>query len=261
VVLASEKPGLGSFDAMLFDLDGVITQTATVHAAAWKRVFDGFLKGWCGAHGQPFRPFDTGTDYVNYVDGMTRYEGVNTFLRSRGIELPYGSPDDSGDEVTTCGLGNRKDRYFGEQLAENSVEVFVDTAQLIDALRRSGKRLAVVSASQNCEAVLRRAGLLDRFDVRVTGVEAARLGLAGKPAPDTFLKAAELLDVEPGQAVVFEDAISGVQAGRSGRFGLVVGVDRRGDPEPLAANGADVVVSDLTVLLPVSADGERAEPR
>jgi HAD superfamily hydrolase (TIGR01509 family) len=246
---------------MLFDLDGVITQTATAHAAAWKRLFDGFVEGWCRAHGQPFRPFDIGTDYVNHVDGRMRYEGVNTFLRSRGIELAYGAADDSDDEVTCCGLGNRKDRYFAEQLGENGAEVFVDTAQLIDALSLSGKRLAVVSASQNCEAVLRRAGLLDRFDARVTGVEAARLGLAGKPARDTFLKAAELFGVEPRQAVVFEDAISGVQAGRSGRFGLVVGVDRRSDPEPLAANGADVVVSDLTALLPLSADGGRAEPR
>ena len=234
---------------MLFDLDGVITRTATLHAAAWKRLFDEFLADRATREGGSFEPFDIDRDYRVHVDGRPRYDGVATFLASRGIHLAQGTPDDPPDRLTCCGLGNRKNGYLAEELATSGVEVFADTVQLIDALRAAGKRLAVVSASENCTAMLDRAGLLDRFDVRVTGVEARRWGLAGKPAPDTYLKAAELLGVAPSHAVVFEDAISGVQAGRSGGFGLVVGVDRIGKPEALAGSGADMVLDDLTELL------------
>jgi trehalose 6-phosphate phosphatase len=242
------------YEALLFDLDGVITRTATVHAAAWKRLFDDFLAAWADGHGSPQPPFDVDTDYVRHVDGRRRYDGVDTFLRSRGIALPQGQPTDPPDAPTVCGLGNRKNGYFTEELARRGAEVFEDTVALIRAARAAGHRIAVVSASENCTAILDRAGLLDLFQARVTGQEAARWGLAGKPAPDTFLKAAQLLDTPPSRAAVFEDAVSGVQAGRAGGFGLVVGVDRQGRADLLAANGADVVVQDLRTLLP---DGAR----
>jgi alpha,alpha-trehalase len=240
---------ISRYEALLFDLDGVITRTATLHAAAWKSLFDHFLAGWLRERDEPFVAFDTGADYLLYVDGRRRYDGVDTFLRSRGIELPYGDPADPPEAETICGLGNRKNGYFNERLAQNGVELFEDTVELIHAARRHGMKVAVVSASENCEAILARAGLLDLFDTRVTGIEAAALHLPGKPAPDTYLKAAELLDTAPTAAVVFEDAVSGVQAGRAGGFGLVVGVDRRGEAELLRTHGADVVSADLRVFL------------
>lgn len=234
------------YRALLFDLDGVVTKTATVHSAAWKALFDDFLAGQGGEQ----REFDISTDYVQYVDGRRRYDGVDTFLRSRGIVLSYGEPSDSPDAVTVCGLGNRKNEYFKQELNRLGVEAFEDAVALIKVMRDTGQRTAVVSASENCTAILRVAGLLDLFEVRVTGEEAARWGLPGKPAPDTFLKAAEMLDTPPAQAVVFEDAVSGVQAGHAGNFGLVVGVERLGRGDLLARNGADVVVTDLRTLLP-----------
>lgn len=239
---------LTRFAALLFDLDGVITKTARVHSQAWKQLFDEFLRQWAAEHGQPFEPFEA-DDYVRFVDGKRRYDGVASFLESRGISLPRGERTDGPDERTVCGLGNRKDRYFLAALEEHGVEVFDDAVALIDAARAAGRLVAVVSASENCDPILRRAGLLDRFDARVTGREAAAWNLPGKPAPDTFLKAAELLGVPASNAVVLEDAISGVQAGRAGGFGLVVGVDRGGAEHALAANGADVVVQDLTTLV------------
>lgn len=240
---------LAEYDALLFDLDGVITRTAAVHADAWKALFDEFLRQWADEHDEPYRPFEIAVDYIRYVDGKRRYDGVASFLESRGIKLPRGEPTDGPDERTVCGLGNRKDRYFLRALEEHGVEVFDDAVVLLDAARHAGKRVAVVSASENSDAILTRVGLLDNFDVRVTGREAAGWRLPGKPAPDTFLKAAELLDVPPARAVVLEDAISGVQAGRAGGFGLVVGVDRGEAGEALAANGADIVVSDLGELI------------
>jgi alpha,alpha-trehalase len=239
---------LDGFDALLFDLDGVITDTAAVHAQAWAALFDEFLQRWSPEHDQPFHPF-TPEDYVHYVDGRRRYDGVAGFLASRGIDLPRGDRTDGPDEPTVCGLGNRKDRYFLAAVEEQGVVVFDDAVAVLDAMRGSDRRLAVVSASENCDPILRRVGLIDRFDARVTGVEAAEWHLPGKPAPDTFLKAAELLGVPPARAVVLEDAISGVQAGRAGAFGLVVGVDRGEAGEALAANGADVVLQDLRALL------------
>jgi alpha,alpha-trehalase len=240
---------ISRYDALLFDLDGVITRTATLHAAAWKDLFDHFLSARARERNEPFVPFDTASDYLHYVDGRRRYDGVDTFLRSRGIELPYGDPADLPEAETICGLGNRKNDYFNQRLAQLGVEVFDDTVELINAARRHGRKVAVVSASENCEAILGRAGLLGLFDTRVTGVEAAELHLAGKPAPDTYLKAAELLETPPEAAVVFEDAISGVQAGRAGGFGLVVGVDRRGESELLRRHGADVVSADLRTFV------------
>ena len=243
-------PDLRAYEAMLFDLDGVITRTAAVHAAAWKALFDEFLRSWSGERGEPFRPFDVEADYLQHVDGRRRRDGVVTFLRSRGIELPDGDPSDGPDRRTVAGLGNRKNLHFRRQLDQRGVEVFPDAVALVRSLREVGKRVAVVSASENCVPVLERAGVLELFPVRVTGVDAAALGLAGKPAPDTFLEAARRLDTDPSRSVVFEDALAGVQAGAAGGFGLVVGVDRTGAGSELSANGADVVVSDLTDLLP-----------
>lgn len=248
------------YDAMLFDLDGVITQTVSLHVAAWKRLFDEFLAHRATTQGSAFVPFDPDRDYRVYVDGRPRYDGVAAFLASRGIHLARGTPEDPPDLPTCCGLGNRKNGFFTEELAARGVEMFADTVALIDVLRAAGKRLAVVSASENCTALLAGAGMLDRFDVRVTGLEARRWDLAGKPAPDTYLRAAELLGVVPSRAIVFEDAISGVQAGRAGGFGLVVGVDRHGSPAALADGGADVVLDDLTELLALTRAQVLARP-
>jgi alpha,alpha-trehalase len=236
------------FDAVIFDLDGVVTRTANVHARSWKQVFDEFLARWSWGNGESCRPFDIEADYAEHVDGKPRYNGVRDFLSSRGIELPEGDPSDGPDVETVCGLGNRKNKIYNEQLEEGGVEIFEDTVAQIRAWREMGLKTAIVSSSKNCAAVLQTAGLSDLFDVRVDGVESARLGLEGKPAPDIFLKAAELLGVEPERAVVFEDAVSGVQAGRAGGFGWVIGVDRVGAREALLENGADTVVSDLRDL-------------
>ena len=238
------------YHALLFDLGGVVTRTSSIHAAAWKRLFDDFLAARAAADGNaPFTPFDIESDYVAYVDGRPRAEGVASFLASRGIHLEVGDPDDPPEAETANGLGNRKNTFFTGELDVHGVEVFADAVALLDAARAEGVRTAVVSASKNCVPILERAGLLDRFEVHVGGVETAAWGLRGKPAPDTFLRAAQLLGVEPANAVVLEAAITGVRAGSEGDFGLVVGVDRLGRPEVLAENGADVVVSDLRDLL------------
>lgn len=237
------------YQALLFDLDGVVTKTAAVHARAWKQLFDHFLVRWSRENGQPQEPFTIATDYVQYVDGRRRYEGVARFLESRGITLPQGDSDDSPDAETVCGLGNAKNGYFLAELEQQGVEVFPDAVELLDAARAANRRLAVVSASENCSMILKRVGLEAYFEVRVTGIEAKALNLPGKPRPDTFLKAAEQLGVAPADAVVLEDAIAGVRAGRAGNFGLVVGVDRVGEADALAANGADVVTDDLRTLI------------
>ncbi len=236
------------FDAVIFDLDGVVTRTASVHARAWKRAFDEYLERRAAREDVPFEPFVIETDYPRYVDGKPRYDGVRSFLASRGITLAYGDASDGPDEETVCGLGNRKNILYNELLDSGGVEVFEDTVQQIRKWREMGLKTAIVSSSKNCAAVLRAASLTDLFDVRVDGVVADRLQLIGKPAPDIFLKAAELLGVEPTRAALFEDAVAGVQAGRAGGFGWVVGVDRVGAEETLLANGADIVVSDLRQL-------------
>jgi len=237
------------FDAVLFDLDGVLTATAKVHAAAWKQTFDDFLRRRAEETGEPFIPFDIGSDYECYVDGKPRYDGVQSFLASRDIELPYGDPAAAPGFGTVCGLGNRKNILVNEILAAGDVEAYEGSVALVRQLRDRGIKTAVVSSSRNCPAVLRAAGIEDLFDARVDGIVAADLGLPGKPAPDTFLKAAEMLGVEPARAVVVEDAISGVEAGRAGEFGLVIGVDRKDVGEALREHGADVVVKDLGELL------------
>jgi beta-phosphoglucomutase family hydrolase len=235
--------------ACLFDLDGVLTQTAKVHNAAWTETFNGFLEGRAATTGEPFRPFDPGPDYNRYVDGKPRADGVRSFLASRGITLPEGSPDDPPEAETVNGVGNRKNVILLKRIRTDGVEVYEGSVRYLEAATRAGLRRAVVSASANCAAVVAAAGL-DRFlEARVDGLVARERGLRGKPHPDTFLTGAELLGVEPGQAAVFEDALAGVAAGRAGGFGYVVGVDRVGQADDLRAHGADVVVTDLGELL------------
>lgn len=223
-------------DALLFDLDGVVTKTAVVHAAAWKRLFDEFLGR--RALGKPWQPFDIERDYRRYVDGKPRRDGVRSFLGSWGLFLPEGMPDDGPEADTVDGLAERKNRHVLAHLAQEGVEAYEAAVAVIREARARGFKIAVISASENCAAVLAAASLADLFDVRVDGTDVARLGLRGKPAPDTFLEAARRLGVEPARAVVFEDSIAGVQAGRAGEFALVVGVDRVGHPEALRRNGA-----------------------
>ena len=237
-----------SIRVCLFDLDGVLTRTATVHFAAWKRTFDGFLR----AH-EPGAPQFSQLDYNRFVDGKPRADGVRDFLASRGITLPEGSPGDPADAATVQGIASRKNVLVLDELEQHGVEVYPGSVTYLKAVKDAGFATAVVTASANGEQVIAAGGFADLIDVRVDGVVTAHEGLRGKPAPDTFLAGARLLGVEPAGAVVFEDAISGVAAGRAGNFGYVVGVDRVGHADELAANGADVVVQDLAELL-----GERA---
>jgi beta-phosphoglucomutase family hydrolase len=237
------------YDAVLLDLDGVITDTANLHAACWKQMFDEYLQKRATQRGEAFRPFDLAMDYRLYVDGKPRYDGVRDFLTSRGIRLPEGSPDDPSQAETVGGLGNRKNDLVNKVIEEVGVEPYEGTVKLIRQLRHQGFKIAVVTSSQNCEAVLRAAKLDAFFEVRVDGNLIHAQHLAGKPAPDTFLMAAKLLGVEPRRAVVIEDAISGVQAGRNGNFGLVIGVARKGNAEELRHHGAHRVVNDLGELV------------
>jgi len=236
--------------ACLFDLDGVLTQTAKLHAVAWKQVFDEFLRRRAQETGQEFVPFDAVRDYDEFVDGKPRYDGVRSFLASRRIELPQGSPGDPPDANTVDGLGNRKNELVLKLIRERGVEPFEGSVRYVRAARDAGLRRAVVSSSTNCGDVLAAAGIDDLFEAVIDGVLAEREHLKGKPAPDTFLAGARALGVEPPRAAVFEDALAGVQAGRAGGFGVVVGVDRIGQAEALRAHGADTVVRDLSELLP-----------
>lgn len=231
------------YDAALFDLDGVITPTADVHQRAWSAMFNDFL----GSRGLS-RDY-TLDDYHRYVDGKPRYAGVRSFLESRGIELPEGDPSDEPSTETVSGLGNRKNDDFERILSEEGVAPYPGSVALVDLLIERGVKMAIVSSSRNATKVLKAAGMIDHFPVIVDGAVAASRHLAGKPAPDTFLDAAQQLDVPKDRAVVFEDALSGVQAGRAGRFGLVVGVDRGAGADALAEHGADVVVTDLQELV------------
>ena len=232
----------------LFDLDGVLTRTAAVHTRAWAQVFDEFLERQARRRGGPFRPFDPEADYLRHVDGKPRAAGVRDFLASRGIALPEGSPDDGPGAETVHGLGRRKNDLLLALVEREGVEVFPSSIDYVRAVRDAGLRTAVVSSSANTQAVLRAVGIEDLFDVRVDALVAEERGLPGKPAPDTFLAAAELLGGGPESAAVFEDAQSGVAAGRAGRFAFVVGVDRGGNADALRAAGADVVVRDLGEL-------------
>jgi beta-phosphoglucomutase family hydrolase len=237
------------YDAVLFDLDGVITDTAKLHAECWKQMFDEYLQKRSTESGEAFRPFDLDRDYRLYVDGKPRFDGVRDFLTSRGIQLPEGSPDDLPQIETVCGLGNRKNDLVNEVIEEVGVQPYEGSVQFIHQLRPHGFKIAVVTSSQNCTAVLKAAKLDGFFELRVDGNVIHEQRLAGKPAPDTFLMAAKLLGVEPARTVVVEDAISGVQAGVNGNFGLVIGVARKGNADELKRHGANVVVKDLSELV------------
>ncbi|MEJ2238553.1 MAG: trehalose-phosphatase [Gemmatimonadales bacterium] len=233
------------FDGGIFDLDGVITHTASLHARAWKRMFDPFLQKAAADNTQPYVPFDSEDDYHIYVDGKPRYQGVKSFLESRRIELPFGKPRDDPQEETICGLGNRKNLIYNELIQNEGVGVFQSTVDLILALREQGTRVGLMSSSKNAAQILRRTGLDGLFEACVDGTVAEQTGLRGKPHPDSYLRTAELLGVSPPRSFVVEDAVSGVEAGVNGEFGLVIGVDRVSRPEELRAAGADVVVEDL----------------
>lgn len=245
------QPGhldLTELEALLFDLDGVVTRTAGVHAAAWKQLFDGYLERRARAERTAYVPFDPVADYQEYVDGRPRESGVRSFLTARGIVVPAGSPDDGPDVETMNGLGSRKDQYFLRALAQHGVEVYETTVSFVREAHARGMRTAIVSSSRNCAAVLDAGGITGLFDVRVDGVDLQRLGLPGKPAPDMYLEAARRLETPPARAVVFEDALVGVEAGRAGMFRLVVGIGRGDHATELRAHGADIVVADLREL-------------
>jgi beta-phosphoglucomutase family hydrolase len=236
------------YDAVLLDLDGVITDTASIHAACWKQMFDEYLQKRAIERGEAFRPFDIAADYRLYVDGKPRYDGVRDFLTSRGIRLPEGSPDDPAQAETVHGLGNRKNDLVNKIIEEEGVVPYEGSVKFLHQLRNQRFKVAVVTSSQNCTAVLKAAKLDHFFDVQVDGNTIHAQHLAGKPAPDTFLMAAKLLGVEPKRAIVIEDALSGVEAGSAGDFGLVIGVARKGNAEELRRHGAHLVVNDLGEL-------------
>jgi beta-phosphoglucomutase family hydrolase len=235
--------------ACLFDLDGVLTQTAKVHAAAWRDMFDGYLKARAERTGEKYVPFDPVADYDEYVDGLPRDDGTRSFLSSRGIELPEGDEHDAEDAETVHALGERKNALVQKKITEDGVEVYDGSVRYLKAVRAAGLPTAVVSSSANCKQIIEVTGFAELLDERIDGVVAEARHLAGKPAPDTFLAGAKALGVPPSEAVVFEDALAGVAAGRAGKFGFVVGVDRVGQADELRHHGADVVVKDLADLL------------
>lgn len=234
-----------SFDAVIFDVDGVITKTAVVHAASWKTMFDEYLRLREKRDNEPFNEFIYENDYLTYVDGKPRYKGVQSFLESRGIDLEFGDPDDQPDVETVCGLGNRKNVTFTKVLKDEGVGVYQSTVDLVHDLKAKGIRIGVASSSKNCQYILQIAKLEDLFETRVDGVVSAELGLNGKPEGDIFVKAAENVEAQPARSIVVEDAVSGVQAGVNGGFGLVIGVARENNEEDLKTNGADIVVTDF----------------
>lgn len=248
--MARTRLGLpGSIRACLFDLDGVLTETAALHAKAWKQMFDEFLRSRAGSTGESFAAFDAVRDYDEYVDGKPREDGTRSFLASRGIEIPEGTEKDPASTQTVHGLSKRKNDILLALMRKEGVEAYPGSVRYLKAVRDAGLLTAVVSSSENCLAVLKAAGIVELFDARIDGIVAIRRRLAGKPAPDTYLAAADALRVTPAQAAVFEDALAGVQAGRAGGFGFVVGVDRTGQAGELRRHGADIVIDDLGVLM------------
>jgi beta-phosphoglucomutase family hydrolase len=237
-----------NFDAVIFDMDGVITKTAVVHSLAWKKMFDEYLHFREKEYREPFGEFTHAGDYLSFVDGRPRYKGVETFLKSRGIIIPFGDPEDEPRKETVCGLGNRKNEFFNKVLEADGVEVYDSTIKLIQELLKSGVKVGVATSSKNCVLILEKAGITGLFETRVDGVVSAELGLKGKPEPDIFTTASDNLGVKHQRAVIVEDAVSGVQAGLKGGFCLVIGVARENNAHELKTNGADVVVEDLSEI-------------
>ncbi|RLD69833.1 MAG: beta-phosphoglucomutase, partial [Bacteroidetes bacterium] len=236
------------FDAVIFDLDGVITKTALVHASSWKKMFDEYMHSREERFGDSFREFTHAGDYLPYVDGKPRYKGVQSFLESRDIDIPFGDPSDDPDMETVCGLGNKKNIMFNKVLDEDGVEVYESSVEMLEGLKAAGVRIGVASSSKNCKPVLESAGLLHFFETRVDGVVSAEIGLQGKPEPDIFTTACDNLGVEYHRSVVVEDAVSGVQAGHKGNFGLTLGLAREDNIKELQVGGADIVVEDLAEI-------------
>ncbi len=234
-----------NFDAVIFDMDGVITQTASVHSLAWKKMFDEYLRLREQTHGEPFREFTHAYDYLAFVDGRPRYKGVEAFLKSRCIKLPFGSPEDEPKKETVCGLGNRKNEFFNQVVEEDGVGLYDSTMKLINELLTREIRVGLATSSKNGDFVLKKAGILHLFETRVDGIVSAQRGLKGKPEPDIFTTACANLGAIPDRAVVVEDAVSGVQAGAKGKFALVIGIARENNAHELKTNGADVVLEDL----------------
>ena len=237
-----------NFDAVIFDMDGVITKTAVVHSHAWKKMFDEYLHFREKEYNEPYKEFTHAGDYLAYVDGRPRYKGVEAFLKSRKINIPFGDPSDEARKETVCGLGNRKNEFFNKVLDEEGVEVYDSTIKLINELLNSGVKVGVATSSKNCVRILEKAKITDLFETRVDGVVSAELGLKGKPEPDIFTTAADNLGAKYSHAVVVEDAVSGVQAGSKGKFGLTLGIARENNIEELKNNGADLVVEDLSEI-------------
>lgn len=235
-------------EALIFDLDGVLTKTAAVHMKAWEQMLKSYLDQYRSKTGQNIKPYDSKMDYLQYIDGKARYDGVKSFLDSRQINLPYGSPDDESGKETICGLGNRKNDIFLELLKKDGIQVYKDTIHKIKQWRKQGLKTAVISSSKNCKTVLEMAKIDHLFDVRVDGLISAELNIPSKPKPDIFLHAASQLKANPTASAIFEDAISGVQAGKSGGFKFVVGVARHGSEEDLYKNGADIVIHNFEEL-------------
>ncbi len=235
------------YDAVIFDLDGVITKTAVTHSKAWKKTFDEFLQKKTKPGSKAFEEF-TQEDYLNYVDGKPRYKGVASFLDSRNINLAWGTQEDDPSKETICGLGNRKNQYFLEILKREGAEVYSSTKNILLELRKAGTKLGVASSSKNCKAVLEAVGMLSFFQARVDGIVSAKLNLQGKPEPDIFTKTCEMLDTKPSLSIVVEDAVSGVQAGAKGGFGLTLGIARKENTTELLQNGADFVISDFAEI-------------
>jgi len=233
------------FQSVIFDLDGVITKTALVHSSAWREMFNDFLRYRELKYGEVFREYTHASDYLTYIDGKPRYKGVESFLESRGIHIPYGDPSDNPDKETICGLGNKKNIFFNKVLERDGVEVYDSTIVLIRQLKSEGIKIGVASSSKNCRTVLERAGLIELFETLVDGEVSARLGLKGKPEPDIFTTACDNMGVLYKYTIIVEDAVSGVQAGKNGNFGLVVGIAREGNSDELRKNGADIVVKDI----------------
>jgi beta-phosphoglucomutase family hydrolase len=237
-----------NFDAVIFDMDGVITKTAVVHSNAWKKMFDEYLHLREKEHNEPFKEFTHADDYLPYVDGRPRYQGVDRFLKSRGIDIPFGEANDEPRKETACGLGNRKNEFFNKVLEEDGVGLYDSTIKLIHELLARGVKVGVATSSKNCDVILGKAGIANLFETQVDGVVSAKIGLKGKPEPDIFTTAADNLGVKYSRAIVVEDAVSGVQAGAKGNFGLVLGVAREENAEELKSNGADIVVEDLSEI-------------
>jgi len=243
-----ESEDMLNFDAVIFDMDGVITKTAAVHSLAWKRTFDEYLQYRRKKHAEPFREFTHTHDYLTFVDGLPRYQGVVSFLKSRGMNIPFGVPEDKPGKETVCGLGNRKNELFNELLTVEGVGLYDSTLKLIAELLESGVKAGIATSSKNCEAILEKTGIAHLFETRVDGVVSAEMCLKGKPEPDIFTTACKKLGVQPHRAIVVEDAASGVQAGFRGQFGLVIGVARENNADELMTQGADFVVADLSEL-------------